>query len=446
MNLPELAEASFVRLGERKVLEFEKKEFTNIEFLNQSRCLHQSLKKLGVKKGDVVSMCLITDPLVFPVFQGIFRTGGIAIPVMFALTAHELNYIFSDSKTKGIVTDLFSIDKIREAIKDLDNIEWIAVLGGEDNKEGSVPEYRLETLFENGQETELPAIGEDETALILYTAGTTGKSKGVMLSHRNLINTAEASLDAAEPHLKKNPRINVSALPLAHIFGVSVMNGSYIIPEHLAAGYTVQMQWFDPEKFMQLIEEYKASFTTVVPTMLAMILNHPKINDYDLTSLSEVVCGAAPLPVEHERAFSKLVDIDYVRGVYGCTESCGLGTASRPSGKLKPGSVGQVYSGMKLKIVDNDGKEMPTGQRGEVLIKGPSVMKGYLNRQEETDNVIKDGWLYTGDIGYLDEEGYLFIVDRKKDLIIKGGENIYPGERISKCFFAFCQETAKHLL
>ncbi|MCP4755760.1 MAG: AMP-binding protein [Proteobacteria bacterium] len=428
MNLAELAEQSAQRLGERKTMIFEGQEYTNLQFLKQARCLHRGLSGLGLGKGDVAVMCLTNHPTVFPTFQGIFRTGAIAIPVMFTLTTPELNYIFSDCQAQGIITDAFSIERVREAVQGLEHIKWIAVLGGSDDPAASVPEHSLETLFESEPEESLPNVDQDDVALMLYTAGTTGKPKGVMLTHRNLIHTAEASLVASEMDERDTPRVSVSALPLAHIFGVGVMNGSFVVPKHLANGYTVQMAWFEPEQFMQLIQEHKATFIAVVPTVLAMLLNHPKVKEYDLTSLEEVVSGAAPLPVEQALAFSELARIDSVREIYGCTECTGLGSANLASEPYLPGSAGKAYMGMELNIFDEDDNPLPQGERGEVVIKGPAVMKGYLNRPEETAKALRNGWLHTGDVGYLDENGYLFIVDRKKDMIIRGGENIYPGE------------------
>jgi long-chain acyl-CoA synthetase len=164
-----------------------------------------------------------------------------------------------------------------------------------------------------------------------------------------------------------------------------------------------------------------------VPTMLALILHHPKVEQFDLSSLEEVVCGAAPLPVEVARAFQERYGCR-VREIYGQTESTGLGSANRLSDPYRPGSAGRAYCNTEIAIVDDDDRLLPPGERGEIALRGPTVMKGYHNRPEETARTLRGGWLHTGDVGYLDEEGFLFIVDRKKDLIIRGGENIYPAE------------------
>jgi long-chain acyl-CoA synthetase len=248
-----------------------------------------------------------------------------------------------------------------------------------------------------------------------------------MLSHGNLIASAKASAEASEYDDIQEARISISAMPMAHIFGVGVMNGGYLVPERLAGGYMVQLVWFDPERFLKLIEEHRCSTMPAVPTMLALLLNHPDSERYDISSLEDVVCGAAPLPVELARAFEARAGCR-VREIYGMTESTGMGSANRTSDPRKPGSAGRAYPNQKIAIVDENDEFLSPGERGEVVIQGPSVMLGYLNRPEATAETLRNGWLHTGDVGYLDDEGFLFIVDRKKDMIIRGGENIYPAE------------------
>jgi long-chain acyl-CoA synthetase len=216
-------------------------------------------------------------------------------------------------------------------------------------------------------------------------------------------------------------------MPMAHIFGVGVMNGGYLLPERLAGGYMVQMTWFDPELMLRLIAEHRCSAMPAVPTMLALLLDHPAASRYDVSSLEEVVCGAAPLPVELAKAFMARFRCK-VREIYGMTESTGLGSANRPSEPYRPGSAGRPYPNVELRIVGDDDRPLATGERGEVVLRGPSVMLGYWQRPEATAEALRGGWLHTGDVGYLDGEGFLFLVDRKKDMIIRGGENIYPAE------------------
>lgn len=427
MNLAQLAEHSAARLGERMTLVFDEERFTNWQLLDRARRLQGGLADLGLGRGRVAILCLANHPLVYPVFQGIFRTGGAAVPVMPQLAIPEIRYIVSDTGALGVVTDTAGLPKVRQAVQGLPHVHWIVVRGGADVPAGSPPEHRLETLLGGSPRTALPAIDEQDVALMLYTSGTTGKPKGVMLTHANLLASAEAGNEAAELDRWQTRRISVSAMPMAHIFGVGVMNSGYLVPERLADGYGVQMAWFEPDRFMQLIQEHRCNVIPAVPTMLALILNHPKVSQYDLSSLDEVVCGAAPLPVALARAFSERFGCR-IREIYGLTESTGLGSANRLSEPYRPGSAGRAYFNTEVRVVGDDDQPVPTGERGEVVLRGPSIMRGYHNRPEETAAALRGGWLHTGDIGYLDSDGHLYIVDRKKDLIIRGGENIYPAE------------------
>jgi long-chain acyl-CoA synthetase len=427
MNLAQLAEHSAERLGERMIMDFEGERFTNVQLLHWSQRLQRGFSDLGLGRGDIAVMCLVNHPLVYPVFQGIFRTGGTAVPVMFQLAAPELRYVLEDTRAQGVVTDEAGLPKVREAVQGLDHVRWIVVRGGPTNADAPKPEHGLEALLEVPPEPSLPKIEDEDVALMLYTSGTTGRPKGVMLTHANFIACAEAANEAAELDLWAGPRVGISAMPMAHIFGVGVMNGGYLVPERLADGYGVQMAWFEPERFMQLIHEHRCTTMPAVPTMLALILHHPKLDEYDLTSLEEVVCGAAPLPMSLAQAFADRFGCR-IREIYGLTENTGLGSANRISEPYRPGSAGRAYCNTDLQIFDDEDRPVPTGQWGEVVLRGPAVMKGYHNRPDETAKALRNGWLHTGDVGYLDEEGYLYVVDRKKDMIIRGGENIYPVE------------------
>jgi long-chain acyl-CoA synthetase len=427
MNLAQLAEDSAARLGERMTLVFDEERFTNWQLLDWARRLQGGFSDLGLGRGTAAILCLANHPLVYPVFQGIFRAGGTAVPVMPQLAVPEIRHIVSDTGARGVVTDTAGLPKIREAVRGLTHVRWIVVRGGEDAPSGSPPERRLETLLGAAPITVLPAIDAEDVALMLYTSGTTGNPKGVMLTHANLLASAEAGNEASELDRWQTRRVSVSGMPMAHIFGVGVMNSGYLVPERLADGYGVQMAWFEPERFMQLIQEHRCTVIPAVPTMLALILNHPKVSQYDLTSLEEVVCGAAPLPVGLARAFSERFGCR-IREIYGLTESTGLGSANRLSEPYRPGSAGRAYCNTEVRIVGGDDRPLPAGERGGVVLRGPSIMKGYHNRPEETATALRGGWLHTGDVGYLDVEGYLYIVDRKKDMIIRGGENIYPAE------------------
>lgn len=427
LNLPILAEQAIERLGEQDSLFFEGEMTTNLSTMRQGRRLQRAFTDLGLKKGDIATLCMINHPTVYAVFGGGFRTGATMVPVMFALTPTELRFIFSHCETSCVITDAMLVDKVREAVEGLDHVRWIAVRGGENRPDATPREYRLEDLLEYDEQPVIADIDPEDTALILYTSGTTGRPKGVMLTHSNFMASGEAGFAAREIHLRKPPMIAINSLPMAHIFGVGVMNAGYLTPKEYAGGYMVQEVWFDPERFLQLIQEHRCTDLAAVPTMLSLILSHPKIDDYDLTSLEEVAVGAAPLPDEVAREFSERSGCR-IRPLYGMTENAGMGTAGRISMPFRSGSAGIAYDNVELRIHDDDGNDLPPGESGEIVTRGPCTMKGYYKQPEETAETLRNGWLHTGDIGYLDEEGWLFVVDRKKDMIIKGGENIFPAE------------------
>jgi long-chain acyl-CoA synthetase len=429
MNLAQLAENAIERIGKSKSLVFDGKEYTNVQLFDYSCRLQTAFSGMGTKKDSNIVLFLMNHPLVYPVFEGIFRTGGTAVPVMFLLTAQEIHYILMDSRAEGIITDILNLEKIREAARGLDHIKWVIVLGGENNPQSSPPEYALESFLKEEKTQNFPNIAGDDVAIMMYTSGTTGKPKGVMLTHDNLYAQGLASQEAGELKTWEGPYISMSAMPMAHIFGVGVMVGGYMAPKNIidAGSYGVQMAWFEPEQYMSLIQDHKCNVMPAVPTMLSLIMNHPNVNQYDLSSLKEVICGASPLPEEVARAFSERYGCR-VREIYGLTEAAGLGSANRRSKPYKPGSAGLAYYNVELKIFDGQDNPLPPGESGEIVLKGPSVMKGYYNLPDKTAEATKSGWLHTGDVGHLDEEGYLFVTDRLKDMIIRGGENIYPAQ------------------
>jgi long-chain acyl-CoA synthetase len=427
-NLSQLAEASAERLGERSNLEIEGQRFTNHQVLDRARRLHTSLSELGFGRESRAVVMMMNHPLQFPLFQAIFRSGGTAAAMMPQATAPELRYVVADTKAQVVATHADRVQVAREAVAGLSHVRQLLVQGGNDDPKATPPELRLESLLDADPRAALPKIDPDDVAVILYSSGTTGRSKGVLLSHANLLASAESVVEAAQLDRWEGPRISLSAMPIAHIFGISIMNDLLMTPDRLAdATRLVQMRWFEPEQFMALIEQESCTMTAAVPTILALLLNHPKAKEFDLTSLKEIVCGGAPLPVELAQAFMRRYPCR-VREVYGLTEASGMGTANRRSEPYRPGSAGRPYINMEMRIVDDQDQALPVGARGEICIRGPVVMRGYLNRPEDSEEILRGGWLHTGDIGYLDDDGYLFVVDRKKDMIIRGGENIFPAE------------------
>ena len=270
-------------------------------------------------------------------------------------------------------------------------------------------------------------VDPDDVALMIYTSGTTGRPKGVMLTHQNLLSNAQALRQAGEAggEREEERAVSLMCLPLAHSFGVVSMNTIAI--SRVKEGFSVLMRWFDPEEIFRLIEKYRVTMFAGVPTMYQVLLNHPAADRYDTSSLRTCVISAAPVTEELFNAFSKKFGCEMYEG-YGLTEAAPSVALSLEHMPRKKGSCGVPLPGVEVRIFGDDGKELPRGEHGEIVVRGPNVMKGYYKAPEATAETLRGGWLRTGDIGYLDDEGYLYITDRKKDMIIKGGYNLYPSE------------------
>ncbi|MGZ4173105.1 MAG: AMP-binding protein, partial [Solirubrobacteraceae bacterium] len=362
--------------------------------------------------GDRVVVTMANCPEVGIVYNALWRAGAVVTPAMFLLPPEELRHVIADAGACGVVTTPEFVDKLAEAVAGLDEVRFV-VCGGEPGAE-IVPLASLE----EAEPARIVERGDDDLAALLYTGGTTGRAKGVMLTHANLHYSGRAAHDAA--HV---PGVNraIATLPLSHSYGILVT----IAGMHSAElGIAVLLRWFDPQAFLELIAEHRLQLGAVVPSMLQILLSQP-LEDHDLSSLRYLSSGGAPLAAEVEAEFCRRVPSVSIRQGYGLTESAAL-ISTNPVGGEKPGSVGLPVPGCRVQILDEDGRELPAGQVGEVCCSSPGVMRGYWHAPDTTAEAIRDGRLHTGDIGYLDEHGYLFIVDRKKDLIIRGGFNVYP--------------------
>lgn len=426
-NLAELGADAIERHGERMSMVYQGEEILNTTFFDRAQRFQRAFLEMGLGKGKNLCLTMINHPLVYSVFGGAFRSGTTAVPVMFQLTPPELNYIYGHTETNAIITDSTLVDNVREAVKGLDHVEWIAIRGGETNEDVTPKEYALESFLDHDPQSVIVPIDPSDLAIMLYTSGTTGRPKGVMLTHDSLIHGVDSGMRAACYDSREHPLRTLTALPMAHIYGVGVMNAAARMPEQYPAGFTVQETWFDVVKFFELIDKYKCTDMASVPTMIAMMIAHPDVDKYDLTSLSVVNCGAAPVPAEVADAFMERTGAR-IRQLYGMTENAGMATADLIDQPYRSGSAGKAYDITDLRIFDDDDNELPANTPGEIVTRGPSQMKGYFKDPETTAATVRNGWLHTGDIGYLDDEGWLFVVDRKKDMIIKGGENVFPAE------------------
>ncbi len=388
-----------------------------------------ALRELGIAPGDRVAVMIPNEPVITSIYHGINRMGGVVLPILFLLAPNEVRHILSDSGAKAILTSPEFLDTVRKAADGLPDLEHIIVIRGE-GAEGTVD---FEEIVDAAP-GEIPIVdrADEDLALLIYTGGTTGRPKGVMLTHRNLTFAADAAAKVTLESMREQGlepgATGISALPLAHSFGVIV---SLVGPkvQRLAGttvgGTSVLMQWFDPEHFLRCIAEYGCRTTALVPTMMTYLLDHPAADRYDTSSLTSVTSSAAPLPLETLRAFEEKFGCTVFES-WGLTEAAPLGTSNRAA-KRKVGSVGVPFPGIEIQIQNPEtGEPVPAGENGEICLRGPNVMKGYWNLPEETEEALAGGWLHTGDLGHLDPDGYLYVVDRVKNMIIRGGLNIYP--------------------
>jgi long-chain acyl-CoA synthetase len=402
-----------------------------------------ALIDLGVKPGDKVAMLMPNMPQLVIATYGAWRAGAVVVMNNPLYTDKELEYQFNNSESSVLVTlDLLAPRMI--ALRPKTPIRKIIIAHLRDHL--SFPKKQLLPIVAKDKHREIPpqpnvhewmdllkkypsseppiSVDFEGLACLQYTGGTTGVSKGVMLSHANLsVNVQQCK--AWFPGFEEGSVALLGVLPFFHVFGLTCcMNLS------IWRGWTdVLIPRPEPLAILEAIQKYGISFFAAVPTMYVGILNHPKAGQFDLTSLKGCFSGAAPLPVEVIREFEAKTGSQICEG-YGLSESSPVATINPYRGLTKAGSIGVPMPNTDIKIVDlaDGGKEMPLGDVGELVIKGPQVMSGYYKMPEETAMTLKDGWLYTGDIGRMDEEGYITIVDRKKDMIIAGGYNIYPRE------------------
>jgi long-chain acyl-CoA synthetase len=416
MSLAHLAQESLDKYGEYVALAFEGRQYTNLDQEREASRLAHALRRLGVGAGDRVVVMLPNCPEVTQSYGAILKCGGVIVPVIFLLGDREVAHILVDSEAKVVITATDMLAKVEAQIGVLPTLHHVLLVdGGGDGKTLSLAAQRA------AEPDVFPTVdrGPDDLAVILYTSGTTGVPKGVALSHDNLESNARA---AASLHELGREDWAVAVLPLSHSYGLTVMNAGHILGSRAAL-----LRWFQPEAVLRTIEEFRAVSMSAVPTMLVYLLNYPDANRFDTRSMRVWGSGAAPLPVEIVEPFERKFGGRILEG-YGLTEASPVVSAHRLSGPRKLGSVGRAIPGVEITIQDDLDRPLPAGELGEVCVRGRNVMVGYYRNPEETARTVRAGWLHTGDMGRLDPDGFLFIVERKKDLIIRGGFNIYPRE------------------
>ena len=414
MNIAQLGENRVMEQGEQATLIFEGREITNVEMLRASKKLATALKELGVKRGDRVILQMPNCPEALQSFSAVWRMGAVIVPINYLIGEEETAYIYQDSGAKVVISSQAFLPKIRAGRVKAPEVKTV-ILIDDDVPEGTLS-YRQ--LVENSQEEHnIVETQDDEIAALIYTAGTTGRPKGVIHTHHSLYANAKMQYETVP---LPDGMTSISVLPLCHSFGIATMNNGLF-----RTGRTVLLNSFDMDVIFSSIEKYKANIMAGVPTMYVYMLLHPEPQKYNLSSMKYWISGSAPLALETWNKFKGVFGFEIIEG-WGLTEAGANNSVNPLDGVKKVGSIGLPMKGTEMRIVDDHGNALTPGKQGEIVIRGPQLMKGYWNKPEETAEILIDGWLHTGDVGYVDDDGYFWITDRKKDLIIKGGENISP--------------------
>jgi fatty-acyl-CoA synthase len=432
MNIPFILEKALNLYAEKEAVVCSQKRFTYRQFADRTFRLAHYLKTMGIGKGDCVAILHQNSHQFIEAYFAVAQLGAILNPLNIRLSPGELSFILKDSGAVLLIASRRygeQVAEIKEMETGLRQIIWTGQ--GETPAISSSVDY--EDMLKRASDNPLPvpSISDGDTAQLYYTSGTTGRPKGVILSHKNVCTHALAAI----AELRLCDRDNwIHAAPLFHLadawatFAITWVGGKHVVVED-----------FEPSLVLSTLHEERITITNMIPTMLNMLVNTPEVDSYDFSSLRAILSGGAPIASEVVKRIMETFKCDYIQ-TYGMTETSPYLTLSilkenlihlSPEEQFQyKARTGRPFIGVLLKVVREDGSEVfPNDEEvGEIIVKGDIVTEGYLNRPEETAASLKDGWLFTGDMATLDKEGYVNIVDRKKDVIITGGENVYSVE------------------
>jgi acyl-CoA synthetase (AMP-forming)/AMP-acid ligase II len=433
IHFPDYIRKHAFRRPNHRALHFEGRDFTWAQYCARLHGIAQALVDLGVAPGDRVAYLGQNSHWIAESYFSPSLIGAISVPLNYRLAEDEMVEVIADCTPEVLIVDRHFQDRAAALMQRCPSLKHL-IFADWDAPDAVLPGDTLiyEDLVKTHSDVSVDAFTDrasrnDDTIIIFYTSGTTGVPKGVMLSHANMMVNATAA-----GHLygfQENDHILLSG-PLFHLG-----SGSRIYT-HAAYGSTLVIQpKFEVEEAMEMIQDHRITTVTLVPTMLNMIMDHPNFDKFDFSSIRCLTYGAAPMPIRLiERAMEAIPGLTFCQG-YGMTETSPVVTVLPPADHVpgnpnidKLGSVGKPVLYCEVRIVDENDNPLPDGQPGEVLLRGPQVMNGYWKRPEDTAHAMRGGFYHTGDAGYLDEDGYLFLVGRTKEMIISGGENVYPIE------------------
>jgi long-chain acyl-CoA synthetase len=410
--------------GNHVAINQEGEQLTYHQLHEQVQRSARKLAATGVRKGDRLAVLMLNSPAYFDLYFSIPQTGALIVPLNTRWHRTELIQTLADSGSESLFVDgrfASSAQELREAVPQLKRVFFYA--------RGTCPEGLTDFASVEPGQVSFVEPHEDDLVGLFYTSGTTGGPKGAMLSHRNLYSNAVHAL--LPPAFLPEHCSFLHAAPMFHLADVGAILGLTL----MGASHSF-LPTFDPEGTLQAIERYRITNTILVPAMINMVLNHHSFDHFDLSSLRRIAYGASPMPLPLLRLAKEKLGCDFAQG-YGMTEVSPLLTtlapehhqfenADRAFAPIK--SAGKPVLGVDVRVVDNEDRDVPTGEVGEIIARGPNVMKGYWKRPEISAEVLRGGWMHTGDLGAFDEEGFLYILDRKKDMIKSGGENVYSPE------------------
>jgi long-chain acyl-CoA synthetase len=407
-NLAGLLTDTAARAPERVAVKLDGLQLSYAELDEASARVAGLLRAKGISPGDRVGVMLPNVPYFAVVYYGILRAGGVVVPMNVLLKEREVAHYLSDSEARG----LFAWHEFADAAH-----------AGSDGASDCllVEPGNFESLLARSEPSlAIVERGGDETAVILYTSGTTGTPKGAELTHDNLRRNVEVAIGLFG---LTDDAVTLGALPLFHSFGQTCgLNAAIRV-----GGCLTLVPRFDAGRALEVIERDGVTVFQGVPTMYGALLGHPERGRFDASTLRLCVSGGAALPVELMRSFEEAFGCKILEG-YGLSETSPIASFNHPDRERKPGSIGTPVEGVRMKVVGEDGRELPVDEVGEIAIQGHNLMKGYWRRPEATAEAIRGGWFHTGDLARVDDDGYFFIVDRKKDMVIRGGYNVYPRE------------------
>lgn len=430
LNLASILEDSARNYPDKTALIYGEQKYTFAQINGAANKIANALVDNGIGNGDNVALSMLNLPYFPMIYYAILKTGATVVPLNVLLKRNEIAYHLKDSEAKAYFSfigtpELKMGEEAYAGFSQVDNCLnfWLVTPSGMESPMEGV--QTLDSLMaERSLFFKIASTKPHDTAVILYTSGTTGQAKGAELTHNNIYSNALATIGLFQG---VPDDIHLVALPLFHSFGQTTqLNAGWLTGNTL-----VLLAKFDPAAVLSAFEKEDVTVFAGAPTMYWELLNYPQASDYDLEKISNTlrlgVTGGSAMPVEIMKGFEEKYKINMLEG-YGLSETSPVASFSRLDMKKIPGSIGVPIRGVEMMIADEEGTELPSGDVGEILIRGPNLMRGYYNRPDATSEAFKGGWFHTGDLGKTDENGYFYVVDRIKDMVLRGGYNVYPVE------------------